>query len=296
MAENIANYNENGKNKRSYASKLLSLLNIKKDFKEIYKDMFKSKQFIDKYGTVDTTFINNKVLNYEDSLIFIYIKGLLNGFPYNGIMKQVVIDEAQDYTTLQYIILKKIFGNASFTILGDINQTINQYYKYESINILNEIFTNKTACLELTKTYRSSKEIIEYTNKILGLDYITAIRRDNNISVKFRDENNLKDQLLEDIKNLKSNYKSVAIITKTDDEANQIYQLLKDDINIEILNYKSEKFNRDLVIVPSYVSKGLEFDSVIIYTNKNDKYTKEEKYLHYVACTRCQHELIVYNN
>ncbi len=56
-----------------------------------------------------------------------------------------------------------------------------------------------------------------------------------------------------------------------------------------------KEFNKDLVIVPSYLAKGLEFDSVISYTDEDNKYTKDERYLFYVVCTRCQHELIVYN-
>ncbi len=296
IAENIAMYNEGGKNKKKYVYKLLNILNTKRDYKTLYKNMYKSDMFINKYNTVDNININDKVLKYEDSLAFIYMKGLLNGFPYNGVMKQVVIDEAQDYTTLQYKILRLIFRNASFTILGDVNQTINPYYKYDTLNILENIFTNNTICLQLNKTYRSSKEIIEYTNKILGLNHVTAIRRSNEIPIIKRIENNLKEQLLNDINNLKTKYKSVAVITKTDEEAEKIHLLLKDDIKIEILNYNSENFNRDLVIVPSYVSKGLEFDSVIVYTDINNKYVDSEKYLYYVACTRCQHELIIYNN
>ena len=50
------------------------------------------------------------------------------------------------------------------------------------------------------------------------------------------------------------------------------------------------------MIVPSYVAKGLEFDSVIVYTKPNNRYKENEKYLFYVACSRAQHQLIVYNN
>ena len=57
----------------------------------------------------------------------------------------------------------------------------------------------------------------------------------------------------------------------------------------------SKEFNKNLVIVPCYLAKGLEFDSVISYTNKDNRYTEKEKYLYYVALTRCQHELIIYN-
>lgn len=296
ISENVANYNDNGKYKKKYIKSLLQNFSINKDYKEIYKGLFESERFINKYGKFDTSFINKKEINYDDSLIFIYLKGLLEGFPYNGILKQVIIDEAQDYTKLQYFILKKIFNRASFTILGDINQTINPYYKYETLNELESIFNSDKVMLELTKTYRSSKEIIEYTNKILGLNFVSAIRNKNNIPVIQKESENIKNDLLEDILTLKKKYKSIAIITKNDNEAKEIYEMLKNDINIDIISTNSNNFNRDLVVVPSYVSKGLEFDSVILYTDKLNKYTKDEKYLYYVACTRAQHELIIYNN
>ena len=57
----------------------------------------------------------------------------------------------------------------------------------------------------------------------------------------------------------------------------------------------TKKFNKNLVIVPCYLAKGLEFDSVISYTSIDNKYALEEKYLYYVALTRCQHELVIYN-
>lgn len=296
ISEVIANHNDDGKYKKRYIGKLFEILNIEKDYRKLYTNLFKSKEFINKYGEYNVTYTDNKILNYEDSLNYIYMRGLLEGFPYNGVMKQVIIDEAQDYTYLQYYILKTIFKNASFTILGDVNQTINPYYKYDNLSILEEVFKDNSISLELKKTYRSSKEIIEYTNKILGLEFVSAIRNNNNIPVVVKEENILKDQLHHDLDELTKKYKSVAIITKNDIESKKIYNLLKNDYNINLLESNSEDFNRDLIVVPAYISKGLEFDSVIVYTEKDNKFTEKEKYLFYVACTRCQHKLIVYNN
>ena len=227
----------------------------------------------------------------------VYIKGKLEGFSYLGLIKQVVIDEAQDYTKLQYIIIKNIFKKSDFTILGDINQTVNPYYKYRSLEDLAEIFDNGTIYLELTKTYRSTPEIIEHTNKILGLDHVSAIRRDNNKPVIFKNNyDNLKEELIKDIKYLKSNSYSIAVITKTDNEAMKLYDYLREEIpEINLLNNNSTDFNKKMIIIPSYVAKGLEFDSVIIYTDKDNCYKENEKNLYYVACTRAQHELIIYN-
>ena len=64
---------------------------------------------------------------------------------------------------------------------------------------------------------------------------------------------------------------------------------------ISLLNGQSEEFNKELVVLPAYLAKGLEFDSVIVYSDGESKYLKNEKNLLYVACTRAQHELIVYS-
>lgn len=280
---------------RSINKKILESMNIEKNYKKIYYNFYKSKFCKIKLSDNEIkSFVNKNKINYEDAIIFSYIKGLLEGFNYNNMIKEIVVDEAQDYTLLQYKILSKIFKKSSFSILGDVNQTINPYYKYESLEQIKEVL-DKTKYLELTKTYRSSKEIIEYTNKILNLTFVSAIRKDNNKPVLFRKETNLKKQLLNDINYLKKEYKSVAIITKDDEEANEIYNLLKDDINIGKITINEEIFRKDLIVVPSYMAKGLEFDSVIVYNKINNIYKENEKYLYYVACSRAQHELIIYN-
>lgn len=294
-------YRGSHKNKNVILKLLKKALNIKIDYKEIFKAFFHSKFFNETYtGKITeneiTNSVNKKEIKYEDACIMVYLKGLLSGFSYRGLIQEVVIDEAQDYNKLQYMLIKKIFKKSSFTILGDINQTINPYYKYNSLEELNQIFDNGTIYLELTKTYRSTPEIIEHTNKILGLQFVSAIRRENNKPVVMKQETNIKEQLINDIKYLKNQNFSVAIITKTDDEGEEIYHLLKDDIkDINLLNNETIEFNKKMVIIPSYIAKGLEFDSVILYTKKDNKYKDNEKYLYYVACTRAQHELIIYN-
>lgn len=280
--------------KRSFIKQIKELLNLEINYKKIYEKMYLSNSFEKEYGKKEIVKTNIKQINYEDSLCFIYLKGLLNGFPYSNLIKQVVVDEAQDYNLMQYIILARIFKRASFTILGDVNQTINPYQKYETLSILTNVLEENSKYVELNKTYRSSSEIIEYTNKILNLGYVSAIRKPNNVPVKFRNDISL---IQNDIEDLRKKYNSVAIITKSKEEAIELFDKLKDTIpGISIMEESNKKFNKNLVITPSYLAKGLEFDSVISYTDKNNIYTKDEKYLFYVVATRAQHELIVYNS
>ncbi len=293
-------FNNNKSRAKQIKKWLKERLNISTDIKKIYKNFFKSDVFINAYQkSIPDSYLNKldgKVISYEDACLFVYMKSLLSFLGNNYYIEQTIIDEAQDYSTLQYILLKKILKKSKFTILGDINQTINPYYHYSSLKNLDKVFNEESKYIELTKTYRSSPEIIEHTNKILGLNYVSAIRRDVNIPVEFRDGNNLLESLTNDIKNLQKENKSIAIITKTDNEANKIYMTLNKTFdNISLITNNTKKFTRELIVIPSYISKGLEFDATIIYTDKDNKYTENEKYLYYVACTRSQHHLIIYN-
>lgn len=281
------NYEGSTKNASSIEKKLKELLNIKLDLKDIFNNFYQSEysKYKDK--------VNDKYLYYEDACIFLYIKSLLVGFNTNHVIKEIVIDEAQDYNKLQYLIIKKTFKTSNYTILGDTNQTINPYYKYDSLEELTSIFES-SKYITLTKTYRSTGKIIDYTNKILGLNHVTAIRNDKASDIIFRN-NITKNDFLTNINNLKTISKSIAIITKNDKEAEKVYNMLKDDLDIMLIDGFGH-IKRDLVVVPSYVAKGLEFDSVIIYTDEDNKYQEKDKYLFYVACTRAQHNLIIYNN
>lgn len=289
IAKRIAsnNYEGSTKNASAIMKKLKDIINIKLDLKYIINDFYNSDFF--KYRDK----LSDKYLFYEDACIFLYIKSLLVGFNTNHVIREIVIDEAQDYNKLQYLIIKKTFKTSNYTILGDTNQTINPYYKYDSLEELTSIF-DSSKYITLTKTYRSTGKIIDYTNKILGLNHVTAIRNDKASDIIFRN-NVSKDDFLRDIEYLKNISKSIAIITKNDSEASYVYDLLKDDCSAALIDGFSH-IKRDLVIVPAYVAKGLEFDSVIIYTDVDNRYSEDDKYLFYVACTRAQHNLIVYNN
>ena len=299
IAEKLCSNNYKGKltKKKTYLKLLYENSNFKKDYQEIMKDFYSSEYCRIKLNEKSiNSFINTNTLHYEDALIYTYIKGTLEGFLYESTIRQVVIDEAQDYNRLQYIIIRNIFKKAEFTILGDVNQNINPYYHYDSLEELKDLFPGDTRYLELLKTYRSSPEIIEYTNKILHLKHVNAIRRETNKPVFIRKGvENVKKNLLEDIKTLQNNYKSTAVITKDRKEAEYLYELIKDEIDISLVDANTKSFHKDLIIIPAYVSKGLEFDSVIIYNDRNNTYKVNERNLLYVACTRCQHELYIYN-
>lgn len=298
MSEYLGGYKKEFK--RKIFQKLKELLTIDTNPIEVYnKILSKNNLSIDKEKTKFNSNGKIKKLSYSDLLPLMYINFELNGYPNARTIKHVIIDEAQDYTLLQFDILKKIFNSASFTILGDVNQTINPFYKYNNLNDINSIFNNKGKYIELTKTYRSSQEIIEFSNKILGIDNACSVRHSNSIPVEFRevDKNEIRKILVENVHKMEEeNMKRIAIITKNNDEVINLYNELKKDLTkLKMINNSKDFKIGNLVILPSYISKGLEFDGVIIYTDKENEYQEKDKYLFYVVCTRAQHALSIYN-
>lgn len=248
MAEKLSSnfYKGSRKKVKTFQKLLRDNSNFVKDYKKIFIEFFMSEFCEMKLPeAIIKKFVNGEVINYEDALIMAYIKGNLEGFLYEGTIKQVIIDEAQDYNRLQYIIINKIFRKADFTILGDINQNINPYYHYETLEDLIPLFRGQTKYLELLKTYRSSPEIIDYTNKILNLRHVNAIRRDNNKPVIIRKGvSDLKSRIVEDIKILQREYKSTAVITKDNREAESLYNLIKDEVDISLVDADTKIFKK----------------------------------------------------
>lgn len=297
--QNNISYKKYGKVIRE---KIKAVINFSLDVKNMYQEIISSDQFKECAGLKENVnFMVGKQLRYDDLLPLMYIYFEINGYPKNNSIRHIIIDEAQDYSLLQFYMLKKIFYTASFTVLGDVHQTINPYYIYDNLNGINSIFENKGKYIELNKTYRSSQEIIEFTNQILGLDNACSVRKNNAIPVTMRSipKEQAATQIMHDIELMRENgIKRIAIITKNNIETIELYERLKDqleDINIIQQNSKTGTSIGDLVVLPSYISKGLEFDGVISYTDENNEYQEKDKYLFYVVCTRAQHNLTVYN-
>ena len=211
---------------------------IKPSFDPIntYNKFMGSEEFIESFGQPGEK-ISRKMISYPDLIGILYLNFEFMGYPKNDLIHHLVIDEVQDYSPLQISMIRKMFEGASFTVLGDINQTINPYYRYESLeNIKNYLGNSKY--IELNKAYRSSKEIMEYVKEILNDTKIEPVRNpsSNNVLVKDIEKDELFKTLVKDIITLKENgFERVCIITKNSNELNSIYEVLKNFIDLTII-------------------------------------------------------------
>ncbi len=240
-----------------------------------------------------------EIVSYEDGMAMLYLRlKLMNEKNYGGI-KQVLIDEAQDYYPLQYRIFAEIFKGAQFTILGDIGQTIEKSETEDLYDeVVNSIKPKSFIKLSLNKSYRSSYEISQFTSKLRDTKVISeAFERHDEVPIIAEHEN--ETQELEWVYNKvkeheASGFETIAIICKTQREVNHVYNKLSRRLPIHQVSLQDEGYEKGIHIMPIYMAKGLEYDAVIVYeASEQNYYEKEDKQLLYIACTRALHRLSI---
>ena len=283
------------------------------DLLDIYKKLFENLELFSKslnteYCEKEIDEIKNytlenlkaKKLNYEDQPPLLYLKSTFGDLPKTSEIKYVIVDEAQDYTPLQYEIFYQLFNHANITMLGDLNQSINPFMSLGDYNNIYHIFQGDNTCIiNLTKSYRSTMEITMFSRRLLNretMDECVERSGDEPLLVGFPNEGVIKERLIEDIKMYKEKgYKSIGIITRTVKEAGEVYSFLKDKVHVKAIMKDDDEYVSDTLVIPAYLAKGLEFDVVIIYNAGNENYCcEEERLLLYTACTRALHILCIY--
>lgn len=244
----------------------------------------------------------------EDLAPIIYMKYKIHGIDEKIPVRHIVIDEAQDFSPFQILVIRKIIKDSSFTILGDLAQGINSYRGTRDWDeIKSRVFDDKHCeLLMLEQSYRTTIEIMDAANIVLSnIKHKNfpvgkpVIRHGHPVCMVHKESlRDISMQIRKDMDTLNcENYKSMAIICKTLDECREIQSYFKESKHKPKLITGSEKeYSSGIVILPSYLSKGLEFDVVFIANGSKENYGTEEidiKLL-YVAMTRPLHRLFIY--
>lgn len=269
---------------RKEIEKMFKTLNLRKIYKDFYEWLGKPEMLKQAKGSL---------YEYADVYPLIYLKINLEGVKTYQNVKHLVIDEMQDYTPLQYSLISKLFP-CKKTILGDSKQSVNPYSSSNS-DMISRIFPNAD-CVKMIKSYRSTFEIAEFSQKIQHNPDLEAVKRHGEKPSTKKCSSD--DEEIAEIKKLideysQSSFKSLAIICKTQLQADNLYNILKDNYNhMFVLNSQSTSFTKGIIISTPYMAKGLEFDQVIIpFCNSINYKTETDKQMLYVACTRAMHKL-----
>jgi len=255
---------------------------------QVYKDFFK---WADKPEMFKMR--KNQTLEYADLAPLAYLRFMLDGLKPHSQIKHLLVDEMQDYSPIQYKLIQKLYP-CKKTILGDAGQSINPYGS-STADMIQKVFAMGEV-MKLCKSYRSSYEITRFAQKIRPDNELEFVERHGE-KPQILEYKNDEDQLNGIIKLIakfrKSDFKSLGIICRDEKQAETINENLKErESDIYFLSSQSNAFVKGIIIVSAHMSKGLEFDEVIIPLADNKNYHSEiDKGMLYVAVTRAMHRL-----
>ncbi|TKI53827.1 helicase [Lysinibacillus mangiferihumi] len=284
------------------------------DIKEIYKQLFIEPEQITQWVDGETPveweaicqatreMLDEDKLYYEDATPFLLMKELIQGFQTNSAIKHILVDEAQDYSPFQFEFLKRLFPFARMTVLGDFNQAIFAHAsEIIDFNMLSSLYgPDETEVITMTRSYRSTKPIIEFTRKLVpNGEHIMPFERDGALPVltQLSDRAALHLAITTKVEALRQDgYNSIAIICKTAEESKHAFEALSNIEDVKLIKYGSPEYEQGVVIIPSYLSKGIEFEAVIIYDASEHIYGDDSlRRVFYTACTRAMHYLQLYS-
>ena len=301
------------KQAKAFRERIQKFTNV--DYGQLYEQLFNNRGLLVKLSQglelpetieeiISTTQQNLREgqVHYEDYAPLLYLKLKVEGNDSISEIKHVVIDEAQDYFPLQYEVFKILYKNATFTVLGDIHQTIEKTIDRSLYDDISEILNKrKTVKLSLDKGYRSTREINTFTQKLLGeggqQNYCSIERHGEEPLVLHRDTSeSMAEAIIGDIDNYtKQGYESIAVICKTQEDAEKVYCRLNKSVQITLVKPRGGEVIKGALVISSHMAKGLEFDVVIVYDVKKENYSSDfDNKLLYIACTRALHRLVIY--
>lgn len=244
--------------------------------------------------------LRQKELLYEDTSPYMYLEDKLTRLKTNTQIKHLFIDEAQDYSPFQFFVLQQLFPSARMTILGDIHQAI-YMHTLNSATLFSgeEVQTDNAEKIALHKSYRSTRQIVDFTRHLLAADLaIEPFERDGEKPsfVLCMDGQERDAKLRHTLSGLVGKeYGTIAVICKTAAESAAMYEQLSPAFDVQLATEHSYSYDSGIIVLPAYLAKGIEFDAVIIPDASAHNYEKSfEQNLFYTACTRAMHELVLF--
>ncbi|MGG5460719.1 HelD family protein [Clostridium sp. B9] len=229
----------------------------------------------------------------NDLAPILYLSIKLEGKKASRDYRHVVIDEAQDYSPLQFKVVRELTGTKYFTVVGDVNQRLVKYLEVAPMMELEKIFDDVIPEIHnLNTSYRSTYEIMEYANRYLDEDRIVPlVRHGKEVEWdEFADSEAFTEEIVNTIKDFTAEgLESIALITRDKESLEKVYGLVSNKVHLVKFDNEDVLYKGGNVIIPSYFAKGLEFDGVIIIDTETSK--ENEDLIKYIMSTRALHRL-----
>ena len=215
--------------------------------------------------------------------------------------RYVMIDEVQDYTVAQLMVLARHFSRAHFLLLGDEHQAI--FEGTASFAQIAEVFTETHGSVEecrLLTSYRSSPEITAMFTSLLDSDEqlrLTSVHRSGVAPVVRELDGDDVDAYVAELRRIAEEAAGdeglTAFVAESDSRVSWLAKQLGDAV--QVLGKDSDLPATGVVLLPLRVAKGLEFDHVVIPDAQAEVYpdTPLCRRRLYTAISRAMHRVTV---
>ncbi|MDD7738636.1 MAG: AAA family ATPase [Fusicatenibacter sp.] len=269
-----------------------------RDFYILYNRFLKSEG----YPTLPDIPRELRCLRYEDVYPILYLKYRLQKQSDRSLIRHLVIDEMQDYSILQYRIIRQMFS-CRMTILGDRAQTIGDSQQ-DVMTFLPKIFGRDIRRIDMKKSYRNTVEIAAYANQLTGITDMELFERHGKPVTEeaVSDLEAALKAIADEVRLDEENYETAAILLPTEADAKNAFYAIEPILlaagfdtehRLFHLHRDSSSFKKGLTVTTFYLAKGLEFDQVFAIFPANDRRPLLCQ-ARYIAATRALHELYMY--
>ena len=155
---------------------------------------------------------------------------------------------------------------------------------------------DKTKVVQLTQSYRSTQQVTDFTKHILkNGEAVTAFDREGELPTLTvaPDEQAALQRVIAQVKQNNAEDETTAIIGKDLADCRALTEQLRaQDVAVTLIQSENQRLAPGVIVVPSFLAKGLEFDAVIVWHASASRYgADDERQLLYTICSRAMHRL-----
>ena len=243
---------------------------------------------------------------YEDTDLapLLYLNYLLDGHDSQN-LEHVVIDEAQDISPLEVYLIKLHSRNGVFTILGDLHQRIAPYRGVKNWREIRYVFPIADSDqFYARESYRSTAQIVRFSNRILRRIQSSSpppiLSRRQGSWPRLHKSTSVGEMyaaIAERALAAMNEGFTVGVLTRTSQDAQATLKAMTaNGAETASLLTPQEVLTSDITVSPILLTKGLEFDLVIIAGVDASSFTGSDmdNRLLYLASTRARHLLEIH--
>jgi DNA helicase-2/ATP-dependent DNA helicase PcrA len=252
----------------------------------------------------------NRNFDVQDLSAILYLHTRIEGVSRDETFDHIVIDEGQDLSPLQYHVLRLFQSAPSLTVVGDVAQGVYAYRGLGEWSALGEIYGALPKRLDVTQNYRSTEEIVAFTNGVLAATWRNAGQAAQQLAKPFARSGGevavtqcssfdaMVERATASIRELgDAGVRNIAVIIKDERTGREVAKhFQKAGLEATVLTAQEQTYKGGLAVLTPATAKGLEFPAVIVFGADAKTYNTRNRLdgpLLYVALTRALHHLHV---